>query len=188
MEIMQKQEFNDLKIEQQIQYINSLLEKGYTLTKACKNIGIARSTVGKRFVKEGYKYNEVLHKYCKNNANVEEVITPKEITLENTLQKQDNINNANIMQNTLTEIMPVLLEMVDWYKNKSSLEERVIDVETIEINLNAKELGGAISTHSLRCYESAYIEFQKTCEQYQGYKKQDLLSAALLEFAKKYRK
>ncbi|AUN19950.1 hypothetical protein RSJ22_00180 (plasmid) [Clostridium botulinum] len=184
MGIMQKQEFNNLKIEQQIQYINNLLEEGYTLTKSCKSIGIARSTIGGRFSKEGYKYNEILHKYCKDNANVEEVIKPKEITL----QKQDNINNANIMQNTLTEIMPVLLEMVKWYKNKSSLEERVIDVETIEINLNAKELGGAISTHSLRCYESAYIEFQKTCEQYKGYKKQDLLSAALLEFAKKYRK
>ncbi|NFC67233.1 hypothetical protein EXN48_14775 [Clostridium botulinum] len=184
MEIMQKQEFNNLKIEQQIQYINSLLEEGYTLTKACKNIGIARSTVGKRFVKEGYKYNDVLHKYCKDNADVEEVINPKEITL----QKQDNINNANIMQNTLTEIMPVLLEMVNWYKNKNNLEERAIDVEPIEINLNAKELGGAISTHSLRCYESAYVEFQKTCQQYKGYKKQDLLSAALLEFAKKYRK
>ncbi|HBJ1686095.1 TPA: hypothetical protein LA468_003313 [Clostridium botulinum] len=184
MEIMQKQEFNNLKTEQQIQYINSLLEEGYTLTKACKNIGIARSTVGKRFVKEGYKYNDVLHKYCKDNADVEEVINPKEITL----QKQDNINNANIMQNTLTEIMPVLLEMVEWYKNKNNLEERAIDLEPIEINLNAKELGGAISTHSLRCYESAYVEFQKTCEQYKGYKKQDLLSSALLEFAKKYRK
>ncbi|APC82252.1 hypothetical protein [Clostridium botulinum] len=188
MEIMQKQEFNNLKIEQQIQYINNLLEEGYTLTKACKSIGIARSTIGGRFSKEGYKYNEILHLYCKNNANVEEVIKPKEITLENTLQKQDNINNANIMQNTLTEIMPVLLEMVEWYKNKNNLEERAIDLEPIEINLNAKELGGAISTHSLRCYESAYVEFQKTCEQYKGYKKQDLLSSALLEFAKKYRK
>ena len=50
---MNKLEFNQLELHQQVQYINDQLVLGSYITKVCDAIGIDRSTVRKRFKKGG---------------------------------------------------------------------------------------------------------------------------------------
>ncbi|NEZ47842.1 hypothetical protein FDF74_11685 [Clostridium niameyense] len=196
MQVLQKHDFNNLDIQDQVSYINNLLQQGNTITATCKLIGIARSTIGGRFTKAGYSYNEGLHKYCKSNINAK--IKPKEIVLDEhyksnanasiennevALQKQYNNNNAKVLQQ-LEGIMPTLVEMLEWYKT----QKNIVEIKPIELNLDYKELSGAISTHSFKCYEEVFKEFNRVCSKYKGYKKQDLVSLALLDFINKYKK
>ena len=46
---MTKEDFNNLDIIEQINYINEKLVEGNTLTNICKSIGIGRSTIRYRF-------------------------------------------------------------------------------------------------------------------------------------------
>lgn len=60
---MDKLEFNKKDIQEQVQYINEKLCTGLSITKVCKDIGIDRSTVRKRFEKGGYTFNKNLNLY-----------------------------------------------------------------------------------------------------------------------------
>ena len=59
---MGKEEFNKLKVKDQVEYINQKLDKK-SLTEICKDINISRSTVRKRFLKQGYVFNKNNNKY-----------------------------------------------------------------------------------------------------------------------------
>lgn len=62
-----KDEFNKLGIDKQIEYLNTNLSEGISLTILCKNIGIARSTVGGRVTKQGYIFNKEINQYVFKN-------------------------------------------------------------------------------------------------------------------------
>ncbi|SHH43071.1 hypothetical protein [Tepidibacter thalassicus] len=46
---MDRNEFNELDILNQIEYFNKKLKENLSISKICKNIGIARTTVTDRF-------------------------------------------------------------------------------------------------------------------------------------------
>lgn len=66
---MTKDEFNKLEIIDQINYLNKCLKDNDTLTKLCKNIGIARSTVSGRATKLGYIFDKEANQYVLDNQN-----------------------------------------------------------------------------------------------------------------------
>lgn len=66
---MNKDDFNKLDINKQIDYLNTQLKKGISLTVLCKNIGIARSTVGGRVKKQGYIFDKEINQYILENEN-----------------------------------------------------------------------------------------------------------------------
>lgn len=66
---MNKDDFNKLDINKQIDYLNTQLKKGISLTVLCKNIGIARSTVGGRSKKQGYIFDKEINQYILENEN-----------------------------------------------------------------------------------------------------------------------
>ncbi|MEG2379961.1 MAG: hypothetical protein RSB77_07045 [Bacilli bacterium] len=62
-----KNEFNNLKIMDQINYLNRYLKNGQSLTNICNSIGIARSIVVGRMTKQGYILDKNLNQYIVNN-------------------------------------------------------------------------------------------------------------------------
>lgn len=66
---MNKDDFNKLDINKQIDYLNTQLKKGISLTVLCKNIGIARSTVGGRVKKQGYIFDKKINQYILENES-----------------------------------------------------------------------------------------------------------------------
>ena len=59
---MGKEEFNKLKVKDQVEYINKKLENK-SLIEICKEIKISRSTVRERFLKQDYVFNKNNNKY-----------------------------------------------------------------------------------------------------------------------------
>lgn len=59
---MEKEEFNKLKVQDQVEYINQKLDRK-SLTEICKDINISRATIRKRFLKQGYLFDKSNNKY-----------------------------------------------------------------------------------------------------------------------------
>ena len=92
-----KDEFNKLGIDKQIEYLNTNLSEGISLTTLCKNIGIARSTVGGRAIKQGYTFNKEINQYVLKNK----IATGRpysKLTVSNHLTSEDKTlpENSNL--------------------------------------------------------------------------------------------
>ena len=140
---MTKDEFNKLKISDQINYINNKLLSGLTLTKVCNNIGIARSTVGTRASKLGYTFDKDLNQYIlenngrayskltvsdqltnkiSKNKNIEKTTSPseesnKDNSVSNELTSCNNENTNLVLNSTDSDNLGYLLKNIDILKN-----------------------------------------------------------------------
>ena len=143
---MNKTEFNNLDVMEQIKYINSQLIEGNTLTNVCKSIGIGRSTIRDRFKKVSYEYNKTINQYesiieiveaiesvipAGANDPIKDEITPVIQESSNLVVGTDNeiltslINNYDDMNNKLNE-------MYNWYKLQSS--NKVVQTEKFKVD------------------------------------------------------
>ena len=190
---MNKTEFNNLDVLEQIEYINKNLLEGNTLTNVCKNIGIGRSTIRDRFKKVSYEYNKNINQYesiveiieaetvapAGANEPIKENIKPVIQQSSNKVVRTDNeiltslINNYDDMNNKLNE-------MYNWYKLQSS--NKVVQTEKFKVD----DFEGDIVVRSYKLYEPIQREFLEFCKKNNKYKVQDILSQALKEFLDKY--
>lgn len=191
---MNKTEFNNLEVMEQIEYINKSLLEGNTLTNICKSIGIGRSTIRDRFKKVSYEYNKAINQYesiveiveagtiapAEANEPIKEDIKPVIQQSSNLVVGTDNeiltslINNYDDMNNKLNE-------MYNWYKLQSS--NKVVKTEKFKVD----DFEGDIVVRSYKLYEPIQREFLEFCKKNNKYKVQDILSQALKEFLEKYR-
>lgn len=190
---MNKTEFNNLEVMEQIEYINNQLMEGNTLTNICKSIGIGRSTIRDRFKKVSYEYNKAINQYesiveiieaetiapAGANKPIKEDIKPVIQQSSNLVVGTDNeiltslINNYDDMNNKLNE-------MYDWYKLQSS--NKVVQTEKFKVD----DFEGDIVVRSYKLYEPIQKDFLEFCKRNNKYKVQDILSQALKEFLDKY--
>ncbi|MGL5718256.1 MAG: hypothetical protein ACRCX2_34955 [Paraclostridium sp.] len=143
---MTKDEFNNLEIMDQINYLNKHLKAGQSLTNICNYIGIARSTVGGRMTKQGYILDKNLNQYIvyakENNGRAYSKLTVSdELTKENTgsnfeyedyksieaddkdsivsneLTSSNPVNNSLMLDNTDSDNLTYLLKNIDILKD-----------------------------------------------------------------------
>lgn len=110
---MTKDEFNKLEIIDQINYLNKCLKDNDTLTKLCKNIGIARSTVSGRATKLGYIFDKEANQYVLDNQNNSGRAYSK-LTVSDMLTDENNasdLDHENSMPSE--EIPPVSNELTN---------------------------------------------------------------------------
>ncbi|MFB5819497.1 hypothetical protein ACE5NE_18770, partial [Clostridioides difficile] len=81
---MDRNTFDSLSSQDQINYINNQLLQGHTITNICKIIGIGRTTIRDRFKKVGYEYNQKTKIY----ESIVEIISTENI------KKQDSSNKV----------------------------------------------------------------------------------------------
>jgi predicted DNA-binding protein YlxM (UPF0122 family) len=191
---MNKTEFNDLDVMEQIEYINKSLLEGNTLTNICKSIGIGRSTIRDRFKKVSYEYNKAINQYesiveiveagtiapAEANEPIKEDIKPVIQQSSNLVVGTDNeiltslINNYDDMNNKLNE-------MYNWYKLQSS--NKVVQTEKFKVD----DFEGDIVVRSYKLYEPIQREFLEFCKKNNKYKVQDILSQFIKEGLEKYK-
>ena len=163
---MNKTEFNNLEVLEQIEYINKSLLEGNTLTNICKSIGIGRSTIRDRFKKVSYEYNKSINQYesiveiieaetiapAGANKPIKDDIKPVIQQSSNLVVGTDNeiltslINNYDDMNNKLNE-------MYNWYKLQSS--NKVVQTEKFKVD----DFEGDIVVRSYKLYEPIQREF-----------------------------
>lgn len=183
---MNRIEFDELKIIDQVEYINKKLNEGCTLTNICKSIGIGRTTIRDRFKNISYEYNKTTKQY----ESFIEIIEEADIidNNQNKLESSDKVVGATLDKNKVLEDMVLnysdmnnkLNEMYEWYKLQSS--EIVVQNKKLII----EDFEGDVVVRSYKLYEPIQKEFAEFCKG-NKYKVQDLLSQAIKDFLDKYK-
>lgn len=198
---MNKEEFNNLEVLEQIKYINNQLENNKSITSVCKDLCISRTTVRDRFKKVKYNYSKELNKYIYNDDVTGVMQKPiKHSSLNNGCITSDinkvNNNITDVIQNDMvTEIInksdediknnlldlvnnyDVLKEIIELHRRNTSVikQQIIIDIEDAESKLT-----------TLRVNSKVLEEFNEFCSNNKQFKKVDLLSQALKDFVKRY--
>ncbi|WP_085829063.1 hypothetical protein [Clostridium massiliodielmoense] len=198
---MDRKKFDEMSVKAQINYVNSKLDKGYTLTKLCKEIGIGRSTVRKRFKGQKYEFDKGLNKYV-SYSKVDDITSSAKNTkaLDNTkIDKSYNDNlyiTKEIKENIVAEQECAydvtdttleklykntndILKMLDWWKNKSI--KNSIDISRLNSYVNKTK------TRSFNINIDILDKFVSYCNKHKEYQQTDLISIALLDFLDKYK-
>lgn len=104
---MNKEQFKNIEIFEQIEYVNNILKEGKTLTSFSEEIGISRKTISKNFSKAGYKYSQSKKQYIIENADIEAREQKKyysNITGSNTKITPESSNNIPVINNITTNL------------------------------------------------------------------------------------
>lgn len=189
---MDKIAYNKMNVLDQIAYINKETETK-SLAKICKDVGINRSTVQRVFEREGYKRDPITSQYAKDNTIV--IQSHQSNTLV-PLQSQKKAitsipkSDAKVLlkyENDMMELIDNkadLLEMLKYYKNNAN----IVDIPQLNLEELPKEYKSNIINKSIKVYQPVQELFDEVCNQYSNHKKQDLISLALFQFCKTYKK
>lgn len=104
---MNKEQFKNIDIFEQIEYVNNILKEGKTLTSFSEEIGISRKTISKNFSKAGYKYSQSKKQYIFENTEVEAREQKKyysNITESNTKITPESSDNIPVINNITTNL------------------------------------------------------------------------------------
>lgn len=166
-------EFQALELEQQVEYINSLL-KTTSLTKASASIGIARKTLSGQFERAGYKLDKNIKQYIRINNTTNE----KAQKLNNkALSGGNSSNNSNSLEarvNSLEKQIEGIMAMLETNKNNTT-------------ELNIKVFEGEKVARSYKVNIEVQKQFKAFCKAHSEYEVGDILANAMLEFMNKYK-
>lgn len=160
---MEKEEFNKLKLKDQVEYINQKLDKK-SLTEICNDIKISRAAIRKRFLNQGYEFSKTENKYIDSS-------------------KVSEVNNQAEKENKCKNDTKVLEEKIQVLESKIKDIERKLNYKSSELDI--KKFEGKTVSRCYRLYEEVQKEFSKFCKENSNYKVQDILSMALYEYMKK---
>lgn len=109
------------------------------------------------------------------------------ITFEEAQELKDKIGTVGFTkpEYNLKKIIPYIYTLIDMAKEYED-EKYLKSLEKKEIEITVKNENA--SQKNIRIYDSVIEQWNEFCKENKGYKKQDLISQALVEFMTKYRK
>lgn len=207
---MNKEQFKNLDILAQIEYVNNILKEGKTLTSFSEEVEISRKTISKNFGKVGYKYSQSKKQYILENTDVQAGEQKKyysNITVSNiksTPKKESSIpviNNittnleiSNHQKNSLIYLMDnvdrikaILDGQNEYYKDitDSNIEKKEDIVRDI---YNFKQVKRDYRAKTLKLDVEVQKGFEKIAEDLKdsGVTQQELLNYILNQYIKFY--
>ena len=207
---MNKEQFKNLDILAQIEYVNNILKEGKTLTAFSEEVEISRKTISKNFGKAGYKYSQSKKQYILENTDVQAGEQKKyysnitESNIKSTPEKESNIpviNNittnleiSNNQKNSLIYLMDnvdrikaILDGQNEYYKDitDGNIEKKEDIVRDI---YNFKQAKRDYRVKTLKLDVEVQKGFEKIAEDLKdsGVTQQELLNYILNQYIKFY--
>ena len=207
---MNKEQFKNLDILAQIEYVNNILKEGKTLTAFSEEVEISRKTISKNFGKVGYKYSQSKKQYILENTEVKAGEQKKyysnitESNIKSTPKKESSIpviNNittnleiSNHQKNSLIYLMDnvdrikaILEGQNEYYKDitDSNIEKKEDIVRDI---YNFKQAKRDYRAKTLKLDVEVQKGFEKIAEDLKdsGVTQQELLNYILNQYIKFY--
>ncbi len=207
---MNKEQFKNLDILAQIEYVNNILKEGKTLTAFSEEVEISRKTISKNFGKAGYKYSQSKKQYILENTDVqageqkEYYSNITESNIKSTPEKESNIpviNNittnleiSNHQKNSLIYLMDnvdrikaILDGQNEYYKDitDGNIEKKEDIVRDI---YNFKQAKRDYRVKTLKLDVEVQKGFEKIAEDLKdsGVTQQELLNYILNQYIKFY--
>lgn len=181
---MNGEQFKALELEQQVEYVNGLLEQGDTVDNIRAVLGVGKNYIGNNFSKGGYKKDRATGLYIKAG-------TEATINTNTTNEKSQEANNK-------------VLRGGNGINSSNSLEKRVKDLEkqieaimtmletnntntTTATELNIKTFEGEKVARSYKVNKEVQMQFKAFCKAHSEHDVGDILATAMLEFMNKFK-
>lgn len=210
---MNKEDFNALSIQQQVDLVNSYLINGKSMIDIFKRERIIESnesSVRKRFAINGFKHNREKKQYIQTNeiskskkSSKKDIIKDQYpessitvIPLKNNLQNASKVVSSNEYPHSNTLVVSAdktetFLKLVEQQPELEELlkwwrnEKNIIDIP--EITLNKTEFTGEVMAKTFKTYRNVIDKFLEFCDKHGEYMQRDLVAMALLEYIQKYK-
>lgn len=164
---MNKEQFNQLEVLEQIQYINEMIQQK-SLTKLCEEIGVNRSTITKRFKSKGFIYDKSVNLYQLNDS-----LEP--------LKSNVRASEGETDTNTLLNMIRALENRVQKLEQQSNQT-----TTTQQQNNNKKEIrfykSNDLVVRAFKIDSAIQQRFKAYCEDNSQYKVSDIISTAIENF------
>lgn len=171
---MNKDEFNSLSIDRQVDYINIQLEN-ISLNKACESLGLSESTVRDRFKRNNYKRVDKKFIALETTTNTENT-KPK---LKPIKKKDTNLDSIKLLEEKLKTLESQL----------KATNKRIDNLNTTKTTIttntsNIRVFDGEEVVRSFRVNEDVQKRFKSYCKAHSDNKVSDILSTILDEYLK----
>ena len=164
---MTRDEFNNLSINDQVEYFNSELSKVKNFNSICKDIGISKNTIKKRFTEARYV------PMCKGKTNIIIAFSvPGDVIEDVAIEDTDNV-----IKQDPEDIKEIL-------KRLETLEREVSEIKcsnnAVVNDFVVKSFDGELITRAFKLDIEVIEELEKIFEKYSTYKIQDIINTLLL--------
>ena len=178
---MTGEQFKALGLEQQVEYINELLQEGNTVDNIRMTLGVGKNYIGNNFSKGGYKKDRATGLYIKAGQEANINTNKKAKKLNNkALSGGNGSNNSNSLEKRV-EALEKQLEAI-----KAMLEANNTNA-TVTTELNIKAFEGEKVARSYKVNIEVQKQFKAFCKAHSEYEVGDILANAMLEFMNKYK-
>ena len=182
---MTGEEFKKLDDIDKINYVNSELKKGKSVTDITLDLGLGKNYISKTASKNKYKRDKELNQYIPTVESTTETTTMDlDVSVvetdTDTLLTTEKANTIDYLSNNIN----ILMDMIERYKTTTqTTTQTTTNYITIDL-IDDKHLKP--KPKSIRINEFVYQEWQEFCDK-QHYSKMDLISMALKEYMEKYK-
>lgn len=174
---MNGEQFKALEVEQQVEYINGLLEQGDTVDNIRITLGIGKNYIRNSFKKVGYTRDKATGYYMKALTTSENTNT----TAVNKKAKKKGKGTSNIK--SLEAKVNGLEKQIEAIKAMLEANNTNATSEGIEI----KRFEGEKVARSYKINIEVQKQFKAFCKAHSEYEVGDLLASAMVEFMNKYK-
>lgn len=167
---MNREKFNLLLIDKQVDYFNKELTKD-NFNSICKKIGISKNTIKKRFESNGYveyRKGQIIKRFFKKGSKELEI---KENIFEQKEDKNIDSNNKDL-DLILKRLKTLEMEVVN-------LKKSINSESNINITSVIHMFEGETVVKTFKIDKEVYKQLEKIQEKFKGYKKQDIVSSLL---------
>lgn len=169
---MDREKFNLLSIDKQVDYFNKELTKD-NFNSICKKIGISKNTIKKRFVENGFtekREGQIIRKFINNNLD------PKEKGILKSENKLKEIDTDIIKR---IELLEIQVKELRGNKNITSVIKRDSNKDITSV---IQYFEGETVVKTFKINKAVNQKLEQLQKKLKGYKKQDVVSS-LLEYA-----
>ena len=129
---MTREEFKNLDILSQVNFINEELKIHKSITNVCKVHNLRRATIQSWFEKEGYILNRNINQYVSSNGVATNITNVSIESNDKAINKSKKINNTNTKDNKYKALEEQIKDL-----------QKQIDIQTYTKNLlhSARSIG-----------------------------------------------
>lgn len=167
-------EFKQLHIQDQVNYINMLLDQGETLTGIGSNRHINKAYIRDTFKAKDYIYSKDYNAYINKEAPAP--APAKDPAADPAVNHIKCFKEMDL--GDIEDRLQFLEEQVEIFRG-------LLEKPAAGRSLNNIVFTGNIKTRSFKIYENVLNDFIKFCNDHKNYRQQDLMTQALHEFINK---
>lgn len=180
---MTGEQFKALELEQQVEYINGLLEQGDTVDSIRLALGVGKNYIGNNFSKGGYKKDRATGLYIKTGEEAT-------INTNTTNEKAQKANNKALSGGNSSNSNNSLEKRVEGLEKQLEAIMTMLEANntnaTVTTELNIKTFEGEKVARSYKVNVEVQKQFKAFCKAHSEYEVGDILANAMLEFMNKF--